>query len=120
MDRFSNWPCVWRAKLQSASEWLNSFSMQFGIPEEISTDRGPEFTSGTLAELMQDYGIRHRISSVYHPHSNLRAELGVKGMKRLLRKNIDSDSSINDCSLADIQEHARPRHKDVSSRIRVR
>ena len=51
--------------------------------------------SGTLAELMQDYGIRHRVSSAYHPHSNLRAELGVKDVKRLLRENIDSDGGIN-------------------------
>jgi len=95
VDRFSNWPCVWRAKSQSASEWLNDFCMRFGIPEEISTDGGPEFMSGTLAELMQDYGIRHRVSSAYHPHSNLRAELGVKDVKRLLRENIDSDGGIN-------------------------
>ena len=51
--------------------------------------------SGTLAELIQGYGKRHRVSSACHPHSNLRAELGVKDVKRLLRENIDSDSGIN-------------------------
>ena len=95
IDRFSNWPCVWKAKTQSAAEWLNSFCMQFGIPEEVSTDGGPEFTSGEMAELLKDYGIRHRVSSAYHPHSNLRAELGVKDVKRLLRENVDSDGDIN-------------------------
>ena len=92
IDCFSNWPCVWKAKTQSVAEWLTSFCMQFGIPEEVSTDGGPEFTSGEMAELLQDFGIRHRVSSVYHPHSNLRAELGVK---RLLRENVDSDNGIN-------------------------
>ena len=36
VDQFSNWPCVWKAKSTSAAEWLNSFCMQLGIPEEIS------------------------------------------------------------------------------------
>ena len=48
-----------------------------------------------MAELLQDFGIHHRVSSAYHPHSNLRAELGVKDVKRLLRENGDSDGSIN-------------------------
>ena len=73
-----NWPCIWKVKTQSAAEWLTSFCMQFGIPEEVSTDGGLEFTSGAMAELLQDFGICHRVSSAYHPHSNLWAELGVK------------------------------------------
>ena len=56
VDRFSNWPCLWKAKLTLVAEWLNSFCMQFGIPVEITTDGGPEFTSSTLAELMQPLG----------------------------------------------------------------
>ena len=94
VDRFSNWPCVSKAKTQSITEWLTSFCMQFGIPEELSTDGGPEFTSGEMTALLKDFGIRHRVSSAYHPHSNLRAELGVKDVKRLLRENVDSDGGI--------------------------
>ena len=95
VDHFSNWPCVWKATTRSAAEWLTSFCMQFGIPEEVSTDGGPEFTSGAMAALLQDFGIRHMVSSAYHPHSNLRAELGVKDVKRLLCENVDSDGGIN-------------------------
>ena len=73
--------------------------MQFGIPEEISTDGKPDFTSGAMAELLQDFGIHHRVSSAYHPHSNLQAELGVKDVKWLLRKNVDSDGSINNSQM---------------------
>ena len=95
VDRFSNWPCVWKASKKSVVEWLTSFCARFGIPEEISSDGGPEFTSGAMQELMKDFGINHRKSSAYHPHSNLRAELGVKDVKRMLRENVDSDGSIN-------------------------
>jgi hypothetical protein len=33
---------------------------------------------------MEDYGIHHRISSVANPHTNARAELGVKTVNRML------------------------------------
>ena len=32
-------------------------------------------------------GVKHRLSSAYHPGANLRAELGVKVAKRILRDN---------------------------------
>ena len=95
VDRFSNWPCVWKASTASATEWLTSFCSMFGIPEELSTDGDTRFTSGAMVELLKDFGIKHRISSAYHPHSNTRAELGVKDVKRLLRENVDSDGGIN-------------------------
>ena len=34
------------------------------------------------------------MSSAYYPHSNCRAELGVKSAKRLLRENINQDGSL--------------------------
>ena len=33
---------------------------------------------------MEDYGIKHRISSVANQHANARAELGVKTVRRML------------------------------------
>ena len=37
--------------------------------------------------MMEQYGIKHRISSVANPNVNSRAELGVRTVKRLLREN---------------------------------
>jgi hypothetical protein len=34
-----------------------------------------------VEDMMEDYGIHHRISSVANPHANARAELGVKKMR---------------------------------------
>ena len=48
-------------------------------------------TSDALDEL----GVTHRISSTYFPHSNQRAEQGVKSAKRMLRDNICGDGSLN-------------------------
>ena len=41
------------------------------------------------------WGISHRVSSAYHPHSNLKAETAVKSGKRMLFDNSKSDGSPN-------------------------
>ena len=99
-DRFSNWPAIWKVSDESATEWLTKFCTRFGIPEELSTDGGPEFTSNAMAELLKEFGIRHRVSSAYHPHSNMRAELAVKNIKRAIRQNVDSNGNINNSRMA--------------------
>ena len=45
-------------------------------------------------KFLADYGVKHRLSSVAFAHSNKRAELGVKSMKRLIRENTGSDGSL--------------------------
>ena len=51
VDRYSNFPIVWRADTQSCSDWLHDFCMLFGVPEEMSPDGGPEFMSGRMQQL---------------------------------------------------------------------
>ena len=61
---------------------LRSFFASFGVPEELSSDGGPEFTAGATESFLQLWGIKHRISSAYFPQSNGRAEVAVKTAKR--------------------------------------
>ena len=56
----------------------------FGIAEELSSDGGPEFMAGATETFFRNWGVHHRVSSVAHLHSNCRAELGVKTVKRKL------------------------------------
>ena len=44
---------------------------------------------------MENYGVKSRISSVANPHSNCRAEVGVKTMKRLLADNTGPGGSLD-------------------------
>ena len=47
VDRYSNWPIVDRAK-DGSTGLINSLRRSFvtyGIPEELASDGGPEFTS---------------------------------------------------------------------------
>ena len=66
-----------------------------GIPEEISSDGGSTYMAYVTQKFLSDYGVRHRVSSVAFPHSNQRAELAVKSMKRLCRENTNQDGSLD-------------------------
>ena len=67
----------------------------YGIPDELSSDGGPEFVSHRTREFLRQWGVHHRLSSVAFPHSNCRAEVGVKTVKRLITGNVGKDGAIN-------------------------
>ena len=57
---------------------LRSYFATFGVPEEFSSDGGPEFTAFVKQDFMRKWDIKHRVSSAYFPQSNNRAEVAVK------------------------------------------
>ena len=100
VDRYSNWPSIQRAGPGEATSKklileIKKHCSTFGIPEELSSDGGPQFSSKETRDFLENYGIRSRISSVSNPHSNCRAEIGVKTMKRLLADNTGPGGSLN-------------------------
>lgn len=101
-DRLSGWPEIFstptgtsQAGARGLVACLRSFFSSFGVPEELSSDGGPEFTASVTKEFLQRWGIKHRQSSAYHPQSNGRAEVAVKSAKRLLRANISPSGSLD-------------------------
>jgi len=96
VDRYSNWPIVERANdgARGLIDCLRRTFVTFGIPDELSSDGGPEFTSTATRAFLKDWGVNHRLSSVAFPHSNCRAEVGVKTVKRLLMDNTNLDGSL--------------------------
>ena len=92
VDRYSGWPSVFylpatTATSKSLVDTLRKWFTVFGVPEEMSSDGQSTYTSQLTKEFLSAWGVRHRLSLTYFPHSNSRAELGVKAMKRLLREN---------------------------------
>lgn len=47
----------------------------YGIPKEISSDGGQEFTVAATQKFLKTWGVRYHLLSVTFPHSNCRAEL---------------------------------------------
>ena len=66
---------------------LRTFFATFGVPEELSSDGGPEFKASHTEDFLRLWHVRHRVSSVGFPQSNGRAEVAVKTAKRLLVSN---------------------------------
>ena len=66
---------------------LRSFLPTFGVPEEISSDSGPEFIAKSTQDFLCLWGVRHCLSFVSFPQSNGRAEVAVKSAKLLLMSN---------------------------------
>jgi len=74
---------------------LRVLLIRAGVPKEVSSDGGPEFTSKQTQAFFKRWGIHHRLSSAYHPSSNGRAEVAVKTAKRLLTDNVSSNGSLD-------------------------
>ena len=97
-DRFSGWLSLFyfprEASSQELINTLKNYFCTYGIAEQVSSDDGPQFRSIQLKEFLTSWGVgQHRVSSSYHPHSNLRAETAVKSGKRLLLDNTKTDGS---------------------------
>ena len=51
--------------------------------------------SAETEEFLHKWRLNYRLTSAYNPRANLRAELGVKVIKRLLRENMRRDRNID-------------------------
>ena len=102
VDRFSGWPHLARAKYSHEAagaaglcRTLRFVFATFGVPEETTSDGGPEFTAELTEDFLRRWDVIHRISAPYNSEGNGRAEVGVKAMKRLLSDNIKDDGSLD-------------------------
>ena len=101
-DRLSGWTEVVQVNPGSQSSGskglcraLRQVFATFGVPEELSSDGGPEFVSQETKDFLSRWGVRHRLSSAYFPQSNGRAEVAVKMTKRLLEDNVTENGDLN-------------------------
>ncbi|XP_049515785.1 uncharacterized protein LOC125941948 [Dermacentor silvarum] len=74
----------------SVTERLGAMFSRYGIPTEVCTDNGPQFSSQVFARFAKLYDFQHVTSSPRFPRSNGLAEKGVQVVKRILKKSTEA------------------------------
>ena len=98
VDSFSGWPILAPVPSLDAETTARVFFKEvvsrFGIPTQVSSDRGSAFMSTFFTTLMKLLNIKHRISAAKAPRSNGLAEALVKRLSDLIKIYVKNDSEI--------------------------
>ncbi|KAK9496780.1 hypothetical protein O3M35_012973 [Rhynocoris fuscipes] len=87
-DYYSRFLEIIETQLTSAAviNKMKCLFARFGIPREVRTDGGTQFTSKEFKEFTVEYGFQLSISSPHYPQANGEAEKAVDIAKRILLK----------------------------------
>ena len=111
IDAHSKWIEVIPMAVCSAAttiQALRTLLAQFGLPESIVSDNGPQFVSNEFQEFCRVNGIRQIRVAPYHPSSNGLAERAVRIFKDGLKKQ--SNGSLSDRIARSLFEYRRTPH----------
>ena len=67
-------------------EELMVFFSRIGIPSELLSDGGPQYTAQLMQEALKLLGINHALAAPYHPETNGLCEKANDTVKQMLRK----------------------------------
>ena len=70
--RYSNWLTVDQARKGDSKELvtqLKRYMATFGVMDELSSDGATVYTSEEVRKFLKTFGVKHRTSSAYNPHS---------------------------------------------------
>ena len=67
-----------------------------GLPEVIVSDNGPQFVAQEMKDFLKSNGIRHCLSSPYHPAFNGEVERAVRTFKESMKTMKDEPGTIAD------------------------
>ena len=88
VDAHSKWPEVIEMSTTSSGrtiEVLRQLFARFGLPEQLVSDNGTQFTSEEFATFTKANRIKHIRTTPYHPSSNGLAERFVQTFKKAMK-----------------------------------
>ena len=67
-------------------ETLRGLFARHGLPKEVVSDNGPQFTSSEFVDFLKMNHVKQTLVPAYHPASNEAAEKSVQTVKNVLKK----------------------------------
>ena len=98
VDAHSKWPEVIPMSSTTAPKTiaaLQTLFAKYGLPEQLVSDNGPQFSSEEFAHFTKANGIKHIYSAPYHPSSNGLAERFVQTFKRAMKAGAKDGNPLN-------------------------
>ena len=59
---------------ETAKKYIDNVFIQYGLPDVMISNRGPQFTSNVFNGIMNTFGIKHRMSTAFHPQTDGQTE----------------------------------------------
>ena len=63
---------------------------RFGVPRALISDGGSHFCNKQLEKVLQKYGVRHKITTPYHPQANGQTEISNRAIKKILEHTVNA------------------------------
>ncbi|KAJ9086757.1 hypothetical protein DSO57_1039789 [Entomophthora muscae] len=76
-----------------ATLFRNRVFMNCRLPQEVVSDRGPQFTSKFCSQILKDLGIKILLSTAYHPQSNRQTKRVNQVLEQYLQCYINSEQN---------------------------
>ena len=100
VDRVTRWPeAIPLASISTkdvADAFLSGWITRYGLPSDVSSDRGPQFTSQLWQDLSNFLGTKLHRTTAYHPQANGLMERFHRSMKASLKARCQSPSWTSD------------------------
>jgi hypothetical protein len=100
IDRFTRWPEAIpipdATATTCAKALLRNWISRFGVPDEITSDQGPQFTSTLWKNLNTFLGTKVNKTTAYHPQANGMIERFHRQLKNALKARTTSTHWMNE------------------------
>ena len=97
IDAHSRWPEIYEMSSLTSTKTisiLRDLFSRYGLPMQLVSDNGPQFTSAEFEEFMKRNGIKHIHTPPYHPASNGTVERLLQSFKQSLKASASSGLSM--------------------------
>ena len=95
VDAHSRWLEIEKMNTTTSAktiETLQKLFARYGVPAQLVSDNGPQFTSEEFQQFLKRNGIKHITSAPYHPATNGLAERAVQSFKNAMKSETEVTS----------------------------